>query len=232
MSVWCQHYSTRCPLPLLFLLTIVKSGKEVVEAIAKRPPQKNACCPLWVSAWWHNFTEIWLRNPPHPAHQHHKHQYPTFDFTCESFNSSPLLLLTLFSPWQPPGFFSEKMVLGLRFNWNNICCTPLPPQLYSPLTTGIIFSLCAEFCHFLLQGSLCFWPQAGSNTPSHHSSHNQAQRVLGELSMLSHNIHRIDKPKDTWAAFNLWRTPKIVLSNSETNQPFSQQTNTVFITSF
>lgn len=135
-----------------------------MEAIAKRP-QKSACCPLWVSALWQNFTGILLRKPPcHPTH----HQRPTFDFICESFNSSPLPLLSslYFFPWQPPGFFSEKkaMVLGLWFYWNNICCTPLPPRLYSPLTTGIIFSLCVEFCHFLLQGSLCFWPQAVSNT--------------------------------------------------------------------
>lgn len=48
------------------------------------------------------------------------------------------------------------MVWGLWFNWNNIWCTLLPPQLHSPLTTGItcIFSLHAEFCHFLLQPGL------------------------------------------------------------------------------
>lgn len=171
VSVRCQRYSSRCPL--LLPPPSLGNNSEVREGgggsrCEKTPPKKSECCPLWVSALWQNFTGILLRNSPHPTHHHHHHQHPTFDFICESFNSSPLPLLSplYFFPWQPPGFFSEKkaVVLGLRFNWNNICCTPLPPRLYSPLTTGIIFSLCAEFCHFLLQGSLCFWPQAGSNT--------------------------------------------------------------------
>lgn len=129
-----------------------------MEAIAKRPPENTHCC-LWVSEKWHNFTGISLSNPHStpPAlaiTTNTNNQQPLTPFLRASTPQLPLYSL-YFSPWQPPGFFSESkaMVLGLWFNWNNICCTLLPPQHYSPLTTGItcIFSLFAEFCHFLLQ---------------------------------------------------------------------------------
>lgn len=56
-------------------------------------------------------------------------------------------------PPAPPlsRFLSEKVaaVSGPWFYWNNIFCTLLLLWLCSCLTTGIIFSLCVEFGHFL-----------------------------------------------------------------------------------
>lgn len=68
VSVWCQHYSPPCPL---LLPPSLGNNSEVREGGAgshceKTHKKKKACCPLWVSALWHNFTGILLPSP-HPS---------------------------------------------------------------------------------------------------------------------------------------------------------------------